>query len=82
MPLEKVSSASVRTVDGETILISRRDGNVVFDHAEGGTLTFTAEDLREIVAEFAPKPRQSRGPRKPKAAPAPAGNGTHAAAAA
>lgn len=63
MPLEKVSSASVRTVEGETVSVKRADNGVTFEHA-GNTMTFTVEDLREIVAEFAPKPRQPRGPNK------------------
>jgi len=65
MALEKISSVSVRTVEGRTVSIARRADNVAFMLEDAdGTMTFTAEDLREIVAEFAPKPRQPRGPNK------------------
>lgn len=64
MPLEEVTYVSVRTVEGDTVSITRRDDNVEFKHTDGGTMTFTTDDLRKIVARFAPKPPQKRGPNK------------------
>jgi len=67
MPIEKISNAFVRTVENHEVSILRDGENVVLRLQSGEQLTFTAEDLREIVKEFAKAPRQTRGPRKARA---------------
>jgi hypothetical protein len=62
--IQKVSTATVTTEEGEQIEIQRRGENVVLVLLGGHALTFKAEAFREIADEFAPKPRQPRGPNK------------------